>query len=162
MRTEGGQDGEKIRAAGAIVDRLKESGFEAYFVGGCVQDYLRDVIPADYDIVTSALPDQVIDAFDRTVAVGARFGVVVVMDGDYSFEVATFRSDDAYEDGRRPSRIHYSSARGTFSGEILRSMACSWMQKRERSLIMWMAVPTSPRESSGPLVILRSASEKTI
>ena len=111
MRTEGGQDSEKIRAAGAIVDRLKESGFEAYFVGGCVRDYLRGVIPADYDIVTSALPDQVIGLFDRTVAVGARFGVVVVMDGDYSFEVATFRSDDAYEDGRRPSRIHYSSAR---------------------------------------------------
>jgi len=104
-------DNEKIRSAGAIVSRLKESGFEAFFVGGCVRDYLRGVIPADYDIVTSALPDQVISLFDRTVAVGARFGVVVVIDGGHSSEVATFRSDDAYEDGRRPSRIHYSSAR---------------------------------------------------
>lgn len=111
MRTGGGQDSEKIRAAGAIVGRLKESGFEAYFVGGCVRDYLRGVIPADYDIVTSALPDQVTRLFDRTVAIGARFGVVVVIEGGYSFEVATFRSDDVYEDGRRPSRIHYSSAR---------------------------------------------------
>ena len=130
MRTEGGQDSEKIRAAGAIVDRLKESGFEAYFVGGCVRDYLRGVIPADYDIVTSALPDQVIGLFDRTVAVGARFGVVVVMDGDYSFEVATFRSDDAYEDGRRPSRIHYSSAREDVFRRDFTINGLSWMQKR--------------------------------
>ncbi len=111
MRTADTSDNEKIRSAGAIVNRLKESGFEAFFVGGCVRDYLRGVIPADYDIVTSALPDQVIRLFERTVAVGARFGVVVVIDGGHSCEVATFRSDDAYEDGRRPSRVHFSSAR---------------------------------------------------
>jgi poly(A) polymerase len=111
MRMADTGNSEKKSAAAVIVGRLKESGFEAYFVGGSVRDYLRGVTPADYDIVTSALPDQVIGLFDHTVAVGARFGVVVVIDGGYSFEVATFRSDDVYEDGRRPSRIHYSSAR---------------------------------------------------
>jgi poly(A) polymerase len=101
----------KRRTAEVIVRRLKEAGFEAYFVGGCVRDFIRGKVPGDYDIVTSALPDQVIHLFERTVAVGAKFGVVVVMEGGHSCEVATFRSDDVYEDGRRPSQVHFSSAR---------------------------------------------------
>lgn len=102
---------QKSRQAARIISRLKEAGFEAYFVGGCVRDFLRGVIPGDYDIVTSAFPDQVIGLFERTVAIGAKFGVVMVVACGHSFEVATFRSDDAYEDGRHPSQIHFSSAR---------------------------------------------------
>ncbi len=105
------QQTEKIDQAKVIVSRLKQAGFEAYFVGGCVRDFVRGVIPDDYDIVTSALPDQVINLFERTVTVGAKFGVVVVIACGHSFEVATFRSDDVYEDGRRPSQVHFSSAR---------------------------------------------------
>ncbi|MRR15398.1 MAG: CCA tRNA nucleotidyltransferase [Deltaproteobacteria bacterium] len=90
---------------------MKEAGFEAYFVGGSVRDFVRGVAPGDFDIVTSGLPDQVASLFERTVAVGAQFGVMVVMADGHPYEVATFRSDDVYEDGRRPTRVHFSSAR---------------------------------------------------
>lgn len=109
-RTADDHQTEKIRKAQAIISRLKQAGFEAYFVGGCVRDFVRGVTPGDYDIVTSALPDQVIDLFERTVSVGAKFGVVVVIADGHPYEVATFRSDDVYEDGRRPSQVHFSSA----------------------------------------------------
>lgn len=98
------------RTAESIVRRLKASGFEAYFVGGCVRDFVRGVTPGDYDIVTAALPDQVTALFERTLAIGAKFGVIVVILEGHPYEVATFRSDDAYIDGRRPSKIHFSSA----------------------------------------------------
>jgi poly(A) polymerase len=111
IRTADDHQAEKIRNAEVIISRLIQAGFEAYFVGGCVRDFVRGVTPGDYDIVTSALPDQVIRLFERTVAVGAKFGVVVVMAGGHSYEVATFRSDDVYEDGRRPSQVHFSSAK---------------------------------------------------
>ena len=94
-----------------IVRQLKREGFEAYFVGGCVRDFIRRVTPDDYDIVTSAHPEQVMAIFPRTVAVGAKFGVVAVIIESHPYEVATFRSDDAYIDGRRPSRVHFSNSR---------------------------------------------------
>ncbi len=97
--------------AESIVRRLKQSGFEAYFVGGSVRDFVRGAAPGDFDIVTSALPDQVASLFERTVDVGAKFGVMVVIAGGHPYEVATFRSDDIYEDGRRPTRVHFSSAK---------------------------------------------------
>ena len=102
---------EKRQGAKRVVESLRREGFEAYFVGGCVRDFVRGVSPGDYDIATSAPPDQVIRLFEHTVAVGAKFGVVVVLEGGYSYEVATFRSDDIYEDGRRPTQVHFSSAR---------------------------------------------------
>ncbi|MGV8058543.1 MAG: CCA tRNA nucleotidyltransferase [Smithellaceae bacterium] len=94
-----------------IVRKLKREGFDAYFVGGCVRDFIRNIIPDDYDIVTSAHPEQVMAIFPRTVAVGAKFGVVAVIIEGHLYEVATFRSDDAYVDGRRPSSVHFSTAR---------------------------------------------------
>jgi len=94
-----------------IVRRLKQSGFEAYFVGGCVRDFILGDVPGDYDIVTSARPDQVMAMFSHTVAIGAKFGVVAVIVEHHPYEVATFRSDDIYEDGRRPSHVYFSSAR---------------------------------------------------
>ena len=94
-----------------IVRLLKQSGHEAYFVGGCVRDFIRGDVPDDYDIVTSAYPDQVMALFSHTVAIGAKFGVVAVIVEGHPYEVATFRKDDVYEDGRRPSQVHFSSSR---------------------------------------------------
>lgn len=110
-RTADNHKDEKRRKAEMIISRLKQEGFESYFVGGCVRDKLRGVVPGDYDIVTSALPDQVMTIFERTIAIGVKFGVVVVIVDGHPYEVATFRNDDVYEDGRRPSKIHFSSAR---------------------------------------------------
>src|SRR5213593_2170564 len=89
--------------------RLRESGQIAYFAGGCVRDMVRGLIPKDYDIVTDARPEAVQGIFQRTVAVGAHFGVIIVLEDGFQFEVATFRSDDAYIDGRHPSAVHFSS-----------------------------------------------------
>ena len=98
---------EKI--AREIAARLRESGHIAYFAGGCVRDMVRGLTPKDYDIVTDARPEAVQTLFPRTFAVGAHFGVIVVLENGFQFEVATFRSDDAYIDGRHPSAVHFSS-----------------------------------------------------
>ena len=97
--------------ADEIVHRLKQSGYEAYFVGGCVRDFILGNESGDYDIVTSALPDQVMALFSNTISIGAKFGVIAVIVQGRPYEVATFRSDDVYEDGRHPSQVHFSSAR---------------------------------------------------
>jgi len=97
--------------AEGIVHRLKQSGHEAYFVGGCVRDFILGKDSGDYDIVTSALPDQVIQLFPKTVSIGAKFGVIAVIVENHPYEVATFRSDDVYEDGRHPSTVRFSSAK---------------------------------------------------
>jgi tRNA nucleotidyltransferase/poly(A) polymerase len=102
---------DKRKEATRIVLQLRSAGYEAYFVGGCVRDFVMGVIPDDYDIVTSALPDQVMTLFNRTVAIGAKFGVVAVVVEGHSYEVATFRSDDIYIDGRRPSDVHFTCAK---------------------------------------------------
>jgi len=98
-----------------VVGRLREAGFEAYLAGGCVRDLLLGRPPKDYDVVTSAAPEQVCLLFDRTVTVGAAFGVVRVLvgtdAGDVPVEVATFRSEGPYEDGRRPSSVRFTDAR---------------------------------------------------
>jgi poly(A) polymerase len=96
-------------AARRIALRLRESGHIAYFAGGCVRDLVRGLAPKDFDIATDAAPEVVQKLFPRTYAVGAKFGVIVVVENGTNFEVATFRSDDAYVDGRRPSAIHFSS-----------------------------------------------------
>ncbi len=92
-----------------IVAELQSAGFAAYFVGGCVRDRLMGIVPKDYDIATSALPQEVGQLFPRTVAVGAAFGVVQVLEEGGSYEVATFRSDGSYSDGRRPDQVIYST-----------------------------------------------------
>lgn len=97
-------------AARTVVATLRERGHAAYFAGGCVRDLLRGVAAKDIDIATDARPETVQQIFKRTHAVGAQFGVVVVLEGDWQFEVATFRSDGAYLDGRRPTEVHFSSA----------------------------------------------------
>ena len=90
------------------VRRLAEAGHEAYFAGGCVRDLLLGREPADYDIATSATPEQVLALFPRAVTVGAQFGVVKVLLGDAEIEVATFRSDHGTLDGRHPAEVRYT------------------------------------------------------
>ncbi len=93
-----------------LVTRLREHGHVAYFAGGCVRDLVRGETPKDFDIATDGPPDEVQKIFSRTFAVGAHFGVIVVVEDRFQFEVATFRSDGVYLDGRRPVDVHFSSA----------------------------------------------------
>src|SRR5207245_9476866 len=96
-------------AAREIAARLRESGHVAYLAGGCVRDIVRGQTPKDFDIATDAKPENVQKLFPRTYAVGAHFGVILVLENGYQFEVATFRSDEAYIDGRQPSAVHFTS-----------------------------------------------------
>src|SRR6266516_1985144 len=92
-----------------VAARLREDGHIAYFAGGCVRDMVRGLAPKDYDIATDARPEVVQKLFPRTYAVGAHFGVIIVLENDFQFEVATLRSDEAYIDGRHPTAVHFSS-----------------------------------------------------
>ncbi len=96
-------------AAVEIVKRLRQAGYLAYWVGGCVRDLVMGHTPTDYDIATSATPDALIQLFPRSLTVGAQFGVVIVPQGDHFYEVATFRSEGTYSDGRRPDRVTYTT-----------------------------------------------------
>jgi poly(A) polymerase len=110
----------QFEATVAILKALRGAGYEAYLAGGCVRDLLLDREPEDYDVATSATPDIVLNMFPRTFAVGAHFGVVLVAaEGDGACEdgaveercvteVATFRSDGVYSDGRHPDEVHYT------------------------------------------------------
>ena len=91
--------------------KLQSAGFSAFWVGGCVRDVLRGRSPEDYDIVTDALPGQVEKLFERTIPVGKQFGILVVIEGGHQFQVATFRAESGYKDGRRPSEISFGDAR---------------------------------------------------
>ena len=110
-----------------VVRRLREAGHEALWAGGCVRDELLGLVPQDYDIAASALPEQVQRLFRRTVSIGMSFGVIEVLGprtppssppklggekgGVLKVQVATFRSDVSYSDGRRPDAVVFSSAR---------------------------------------------------
>ena len=104
----------QFEAALRIVETLRAQGYEAYLAGGCVRDLLLGREPADYDVATNATPDVVLDMFPRTFAVGAHFGVVLVApeieDAGFVTEVATFRSDLAYSDGRHPDAVRYTTS----------------------------------------------------
>src|SRR5437870_12922979 len=99
-----------------VVKRLQEAGFQALWAGGCVRDELLGLVPKDYDVATDARPEEVRRLFPRTVAVGMSFGVIEVLGprtakGPLQVEVATFRSDVSYSDGRHPDAVVFSSAR---------------------------------------------------
>ncbi len=98
--------------ARAIVARLQGAGHIAYYAGGCVRDALRGVVPKDYDIATSAHPEAVQALFPRHVAIGAHFGVICVLEGGFQFEVASFRADGVYIDGRRPANVTFTTDQG--------------------------------------------------
>src|SRR5512140_1403161 len=92
-----------------IVASLRGRGFQAWLVGGCVRDLLLGIEPADYDVATDARPDAIVELFPGAKMVGAHFGVVLVAGGGAEVEVATFRSDHAYRDGRHPDQVRYES-----------------------------------------------------
>lgn len=92
-----------------VVKTLHQAGFKAYFAGGCVRDQVMGREPQDYDIATDAPPDTVIRLFPKTIPAGVSFGVVIVLNGPYQFEVATFRSDGRYLDGRHPVEVRFSN-----------------------------------------------------
>ena len=92
-----------------VIDKLRQGGHRAYFVGGCVRDKLLERTVKDWDIATSAHPAEVAAIFPDARTLGIRFGVCVVRDGDAPVEVATFRSDGGYSDGRRPDKVTFTS-----------------------------------------------------
>ncbi|MBN2477278.1 MAG: CCA tRNA nucleotidyltransferase [Pirellulales bacterium] len=105
---------EQRRFAAAVVRRLREAGFEAYWAGGCVRDELLGLMPKDYDVATDATPPQIRSLFGkgRTLAIGAAFGVITVLGSKMAgmVEVTTFRRDAEYSDGRHPDHVTFSSA----------------------------------------------------
>ncbi len=95
--------------ARSIVARLRASGHAAYFVGGCVRDLLLGRAPKDFDVATSAQPDQLLALFPRADRVGVHFGVVLVHEAGAQVEVATFRADLEYRDGRHPEGVRFET-----------------------------------------------------
>ena len=93
-----------------IVRRLQAAGFAAFWVGGCVRDFLLGREPQDFDIATDARPEQIEKLFKRTIAVGRKFGVMIVVEDKQQFQVATFRAEADYRDGRRPEKVVFASA----------------------------------------------------
>ena len=96
--------------ANSICDALQNAGFVAFLVGGCVRDLLLEREPADYDVATSATPEEVLKLVPDGITVGAQFGVILVQRDGAKVEVATFRSDVGYSDGRHPDRVEYASS----------------------------------------------------
>ncbi|MEE9200737.1 MAG: CCA tRNA nucleotidyltransferase [Candidatus Brocadiales bacterium] len=106
------REDKKKEIAIGLVKRLHERGYRALFAGGCVRDMLMGIESADYDIATSARPEEVIGLFEKTIPVGKQYGVVIVVAGDHQFEVATFRSEGPYSDGRHPDSVRFVDAEG--------------------------------------------------
>ncbi|MDF1823891.1 MAG: CCA tRNA nucleotidyltransferase [Verrucomicrobiales bacterium] len=99
------------KAAIKIVRRLQEAGHDAVFAGGCVRDRLTGSTPKDYDIATSATPDEILALFGRGDEVGAHFGVILLRERGNHYEIATFRKDGSYSDGRRPDSVIFTNAK---------------------------------------------------
>lgn len=110
--TEAMSDQTMEEVARSLAARLVRAGHVAFFAGGCVRDRLLQRVFHDIDIATSASPEDVQRLFPRTVAVGAQFGVIVVLEGGFEFQVATFRADGVYVDGRRPETVVFTTPEG--------------------------------------------------
>ena len=140
----------------AIVKRLREHGYESYFAGGCVRDMLLKKPPQDYDITTNAHPDEIAKIFPQTIPVGAQFGVMLVLVEGQPFEVATFRHDGPYLDGRRPSHVRYGSLREdilrrdfTINGMVydpLRDQVIDWVDGKKDLKSKRIRAIGNPRE----------------
>jgi poly(A) polymerase len=98
------------KTATSIVGKLQDEGYTAFLVGGCVRDLQLGKEPLDYDIATDATPEQVATIFEKSWAIGKAFGVVLIEESGHKFEVATFREESDYRDGRRPEQVQYSNA----------------------------------------------------
>ena len=93
-----------------IINRLKENGFEAYPVGGCVRDSLLDLEISDVDITSNARPEEIEKVFSssKLIDIGKKFGTIKIIDFGYEFEVTTFRAESAYRDRRHPEKISFA------------------------------------------------------
>lgn len=100
---------EMPQAVREIIDRLEREGFEAFAVGGCVRDAVLGRVPADWDITTSAIPEEVKALFSRTIDTGIQHGTVTVMKDHTGYEVTTYRIDGEYEDARHPKEVSFTS-----------------------------------------------------
>ena len=100
-----------LEIAKKIVQRLNEQGFIAYFAGGWVRDYIMNHPSDDIDIATNATVKDIEELFEKTIPVGVQFGIIVVVEKNHHFEIASFRKDEAYKDGRRPTHITYANAK---------------------------------------------------
>lgn len=94
-----------------IIEILRRAGHEAYWAGGCVRDMLLGIEPKDFDIVTSAKPEEIENLLVHTIPIGKQFGVILALKNGHHFEIATFRSDSGYSDGRRPDAVTFTSAK---------------------------------------------------
>jgi len=93
-----------------IVRKIRSNGYEAFFVGGCVRDLLMTAEPKEYDITTNAKPEEISKIFKKTIPIGENFGVVLVLYNGFQFEVATYRKDLGYSDGRHPDEVEYTKS----------------------------------------------------
>ncbi|PIQ79417.1 phosphohydrolase [Candidatus Peregrinibacteria bacterium CG11_big_fil_rev_8_21_14_0_20_41_10] len=93
-----------------IIEQLREQGHQAFWAGGCVRDMLLGIKPKDYDIVTSARPEEIEAILETTIPIGKEFGVILALQDGHNFEIATFRSDSGYSDGRRPDAVEFTTA----------------------------------------------------
>ncbi|MCF7847066.1 MAG: CCA tRNA nucleotidyltransferase [Candidatus Gracilibacteria bacterium] len=93
-----------------LVKKLQDAGHRAFWVGGCVRDLVLKQEPKDFDIATSAKPEEIETLFEKSYPIGKKFGVILIEENGHHFEVATFRSDSEYSDGRRPDAVLFSSA----------------------------------------------------
>ena len=97
-------------AAVSIIKTLRKNGYQAFLAGGCVRDMFLERDAKDYDVATDAHPEAVVKLFKRTLEIGAQFGVVMVLVDSQQVEVATFRTESCYADGRHPAEVSYSDA----------------------------------------------------
>ena len=151
-----------------IVRRLQQAGFGAYWAGGCVRDMLRGSQPEDYDVATAAKPDDIERLFSHTIPVGKQFGVILVIEAGHQFQVATFRAEGDYRDGRHPTLVQFSDAQAdasrrdfTVNGMFFDPIAeklCDWVGGEAdlgRRLIRTIGDPTE-RFSEDHLRLLRA------
>ena len=109
--------------ARSVVQTINDAGYDAYFAGGCVRDLYMGITPHDWDITTSALPQQIMDLFPGSIPTGIKHGTITVRVEDSSFEVTTFRTEGPYLDSRHPAAYRLSAAwKKIWPGGILPSM----------------------------------------
>ena len=123
--------------ASDIIKTLSAHGYEAYVVGGCVRDSILGKEPADWDITTSALPEQVKALFPRTIDTGLKHGTVTIMMDKVGYEVTTYRIDGTYEDHRRPNEVTFTSdLKEDLMRRDLRLMR--WLIMKSRGLLIYL------------------------